>query len=471
MRFAIIIILTTASLLGQTTVARIGQPNTFTPTQTFVNGLDIGVGAAVSGHQLYAGVTSGGSGFAANDIAGTAILYLLPVTNGTANQILSDSGVATCPTLASGAPALCHQLVWTTAVGTPASPPNSVPFNNAGAFGGSADFEWVNTALATPAAPVVTVLGTPGMTTWGYTIAALSVVGSTIGSTETQVATGAAVLNGTDKNSIATSVVSGSTSCNVYRSTGTAPGWIGNIACGATLVDTGLTSAGLGATIPVSDTTSGHYIGKPITQGDLGDFEYSAYFGTPVSAMGDQGYDVNHSKFVFAHAGTVLDSYYTVSAMVSSVNGSATALQGSSWADSNTPLGLYGQAGSVDQGFVPTATGLAGQITTWGNGIVTNGYAHDVFNGYNFATGSIANQVGYHTPDLTRGTATNIGFETEQNAGSGSWAFYGAGTAASHLGGTLDVAGGSANLGVCWKSDGKTLGNGTIAEITAGTCH
>lgn len=67
-----------------------------------------------SGMALMSGLTSGSSGFAANDIAGTAILYLMPVTNGTAGQQLIDSGTATCPTLEAGAPTVCHQLNWVT---------------------------------------------------------------------------------------------------------------------------------------------------------------------------------------------------------------------------------------------------------------------------------------------------------------------------------------------------------------------
>jgi hypothetical protein len=40
------------------------------------------------------------------------------------------------------------------------------------------------------------------------------------------------------------------------------------------------------------------------------------------------------------------------------------------------------------------------------------------------------------------------------------------------ISGTLGVVtGGSANTVVCWKTDGKTLGYATVAEITAGTCH
>jgi len=61
-------------------------------------------------------------------------------------------------------------------------------------------------------------------------------------------------------------------------------------------------------------------------------------------------------------------------------------------------------------------------------------------------------------------------------AGTGGISLYGDGASIYGLNLTtagalsLDV-GGSASVGTCWKSDGKTLGYGTIAEITAGTCH
>ena len=54
----------------------------------------------------------------AADVAGTAIVYMMPTTNGTASQVLVDTGSATCGTYASGAPTTCHQLAWTSASGT-----------------------------------------------------------------------------------------------------------------------------------------------------------------------------------------------------------------------------------------------------------------------------------------------------------------------------------------------------------------
>ena len=67
-----------------------------------------------SGSLTLGGVTSGAAGFAVNDIAGTAILYLLPAANGATGQAMYDTGSTTCPTLAAGAPSTCHQLAWAT---------------------------------------------------------------------------------------------------------------------------------------------------------------------------------------------------------------------------------------------------------------------------------------------------------------------------------------------------------------------
>jgi hypothetical protein len=58
------------------------------------------------------GLTSGEVAFAVADVAGTAIAYILPSTNGVADQVLFDSGVTTCPTLPTGSPSTCHLLKW-----------------------------------------------------------------------------------------------------------------------------------------------------------------------------------------------------------------------------------------------------------------------------------------------------------------------------------------------------------------------
>lgn len=61
------------------------------------------------------GKTSGGVALGVDDIAGTAITYVLPSTNGTAGQVLSDNGAISCPTFAGTTPGTCHQLVWVNA--------------------------------------------------------------------------------------------------------------------------------------------------------------------------------------------------------------------------------------------------------------------------------------------------------------------------------------------------------------------
>ncbi len=70
---------------------------------------------AASGNLQMNGLTSGNVTLAVNDIAGTAIAYVWPSTNGSVGQVIEDNGVTTCPTLPAGAPSVCHALIWTTA--------------------------------------------------------------------------------------------------------------------------------------------------------------------------------------------------------------------------------------------------------------------------------------------------------------------------------------------------------------------
>jgi hypothetical protein len=78
-----------------------------------------GVGGANTGAAFMTGVTDAkAQGFSVNDTAGVSILYLMPSSAGAASQVLKDTGVVTCPTLAAGAPAVCHQLAWTFAYQT-----------------------------------------------------------------------------------------------------------------------------------------------------------------------------------------------------------------------------------------------------------------------------------------------------------------------------------------------------------------
>lgn len=75
-------------------------------------GAAFGAASGKTGFELFTGVTSGSAGFTVADVAGTQILYMLPVGSGAANSVLSDTGAATCPTLPAGSPTNCHQLAW-----------------------------------------------------------------------------------------------------------------------------------------------------------------------------------------------------------------------------------------------------------------------------------------------------------------------------------------------------------------------
>lgn len=144
--------------------------------------------------------------------------------------------------------------------GKPASPVNSAQYNCAGAFCGSADFEWINTALSTPASPALSTIGTPGVSTYGYEVVARNLVGATVGSVEATIATGNATLNGTNKIQIVTVAVTGSTSCEVWKTTD--PnfnlGLVASGACGATFLDTGAALVYSGP--PNLNTTKGIYV-------------------------------------------------------------------------------------------------------------------------------------------------------------------------------------------------------------------
>lgn len=99
-------------------------------------------------------------------------------------------------------------------------------------------------ALSTPVAPVVTKAGTAGVTHWGYRLVARNAIGQSVASAETVLTTGNATLDGTNYNIVATLVVAGVSSYDVYRTTAAGTpnrtGLIGNIAAGSPFNDKNL---------------------------------------------------------------------------------------------------------------------------------------------------------------------------------------------------------------------------------------
>lgn len=80
-------------------------------------GIQTGNASTATGYYEWLGLTSGGQGFTVSDIAGSAVLYIMPAAPSGTSQFLQDAGAATCPTLPAGAPSVCHQLAWTDAGG------------------------------------------------------------------------------------------------------------------------------------------------------------------------------------------------------------------------------------------------------------------------------------------------------------------------------------------------------------------
>jgi hypothetical protein len=88
--------------------------------------------SAHSGSQLYQGYISGSAGIAVRDVAGTAITYYLPTTNGTTGQVLSDSGAVTCDAhLPASMPSTCHLLQWVSLASTNLTDTANLVRNNA----------------------------------------------------------------------------------------------------------------------------------------------------------------------------------------------------------------------------------------------------------------------------------------------------------------------------------------------------
>lgn len=139
--------------------------------------------------------------------------------------------------------------------GSPGGSTTQIQYNNAGSFAGSSALTFYPTALnsgSAPAAPTLTTSGTPGTQHYGYVYVPNGQIGYGLPSTYAQINTGPTTLNSTDKINVATTAVTGSTSCDVFRfglngnggsnDTNISAGqaiYVGNVSCGSTYVDVG----------------------------------------------------------------------------------------------------------------------------------------------------------------------------------------------------------------------------------------
>jgi hypothetical protein len=105
-----------------------------------------------------------------------------------------------------------------------------------------------NQGLQPPKDITAVVTGTPGATTYRYTVTALNATGESMASQEVIVTTGNATLTGGNHNDLSWTAVTGATGYSVYRTvSGGTPSSTGKIAtnqAGVTLNDTGLAAAG-----------------------------------------------------------------------------------------------------------------------------------------------------------------------------------------------------------------------------------
>ncbi len=80
----------------------------------FPGGMDLGTGSGKTGYELFSGATSGSIGITVADIGGTQILYVLPASVGSTDQVLTLDASTTCPTMVAGAPSNCRVTKWAT---------------------------------------------------------------------------------------------------------------------------------------------------------------------------------------------------------------------------------------------------------------------------------------------------------------------------------------------------------------------
>ncbi len=170
-------------------------------------------------------------------------------------------------------------------------------YSAATTIGGYAGCQYIDTALSTPTAPVVTPVCTAaGMetcsTTYTYVVVAFNIVGNSAPSVAVTITNGPDMLSMTNHVSIATAANTGSTYCGVWKTAGPDAAFFGRIdvsgtlLCSQTLTDIGqaITNESLNGGVqdplgysqvdPWLNTSSGAYlagayrIGGPVSLGD-----------------------------------------------------------------------------------------------------------------------------------------------------------------------------------------------------------
>ena len=111
------------------------------------------------------------------------------------------------------------------------------------------------------------------------------------------------------------------------------------------------------------------------------------------------------------------------------------ALSSGGSASNRNYVAVNGASGTVE-----AVSGMVADIRNIGNGVVTNAAGYMSYFD-NAGAGSIANTYGFYANNTFPGTAGNYGFYSNLTSGTNNYAFYGAGSAQSYLGGALTVVG------------------------------
>jgi hypothetical protein len=181
-------------------------------------------------------------------------------------------------------------------------------FNNAGTFGGDeTKFQMVQAAVSDPTtAPIITNVGTPGSSTYGYAYTWQTGVGGSLPSSTGLTTTGNATLDATNYNVVAPPACPtgvGIFSVGIFRSNtkgSTArysQGWLGNIACGGSFHDTGDVcdlNGSFGCALPTTNKTSGEFVAPGFTVAGK-----SAFGNTAVNQSNDYYLDYSDVGMVY----------------------------------------------------------------------------------------------------------------------------------------------------------------------------
>lgn len=291
---------------------------------------------------------------------------------------------------------------------------------------GTTDLKVYTSPLATPAAPVVTAVGTPGTTEWDYKLVCINSVGETLASAEGAVLNGNDNLDGTNKNSIAT--IAGGTGCasyDVYRTgTGSSPstfGLIGNVTAGSSLVDSGLPAVGYSSAPPINTTqgTNGLRLTAGQTPGAL-------RVGTSLTSYYEaNGFDFpsNSPLVIIKYQGDGTDMPVGILATYEKVNGSPgfgrpfvfQAFIGDS-GDSFLEFATTFSANNTGVHDIAQLINMYSVTSIQASGNIDQSIDYYA-TGYSVGSGSIHNLYGYWGANLAAATTSSVVFYAEEQTG------------------------------------------------------